>query len=222
MEESFPALVERIRTFHKEFAKQKFPYMGSLTELVDAHNLVLRDPAIAQLLRNPTYVQGYCAFKAAVVAALAIKTVCETGIGLGISATSFVEGNPDIKYTGIDNLENDVVWGYPMSGFVASALNRRNVVPTFIIQDTREMKKLPGQYDLVHIDANHFREGCKHEVEMAWDSKSEYILVDDTHYTAVMAGTMDALFDKDRYSIQDWTHFPETWSGNILIRRRNL
>lgn len=223
--EDFANAINRIRTRYESPVQHDYPFLSELVELSKKLDWAKYDPAILSFLENSDHRVGYCDFKSAIINALQIKSVCEIGIGLGISALTFAAANPAIKYTGIDNGENAVIYKHPLIQMVAKGLEGYGVNPEIYVLNSQEMSQLPHpvKFDLVYVDGDHSRQGCKHDVVMAWDSGSEWILVDDTHNTAVAAGVFDALFHVynerlGRGGFIEWTAFPDTWTGNILIR----
>jgi hypothetical protein len=75
-------------------------------------------------------------------------------------------------------------------------------------------------YDLVHIDGDHSREACAHDVEIAWNAlrPEGWLLIDDAKDSAVVAGTFDAM-RKVWPSELRWAYLEDTLTGNILIRK---
>jgi predicted O-methyltransferase YrrM len=225
--EDFGHLVSKINHMYDFYMErdhtEKFPFMADLIKISKELNWAEKDPAILSFLENPDHMRGYCCFKAAIISALSIKSVCEIGVGLGISALSFLTANPTIRYVGIENGDNDKVYDFPLTKRAEKEIQKVNPSAQVLVEDSQLMKILPWpcRYDLVYVDGNHSREGCRHDVETAWNSGSEWILVDDTHHPAVAAGFMDAIYICQSTSYFEWTHFPNTWTGNILMRRRH-
>lgn len=155
--------------------------------------------------------QGYAAFKYAVASVLQPRRIVEIGVGLGVGARAFLEACPSAQYIGYDN-EQDV------PGSIEKAKNTLALFNADIIKisDSRELTTLP-ECDLVHVDGCHLYDWAYHDTLLALCA-APWVLVDDSRDSQVAAGAMMAAFTW-RPGDLEWTHFEDTWTGNILFCR---
>lgn len=165
----------------------------------------------------------YACFKYAVASVLQPKSICEIGVGSGIAARAFLSGSQVCDYLGIDNGHDEEEMKYPFSQHVKElllSLTSHSGLVSFGKVDSQTLCALrPGlSYDFIHVDASHeFKSAC-HDLELAWDSKAKWILVDDCRDTTVASAVLTTLAYKQPGSIE-WAYFEDTWTGNILINR---
>lgn len=159
----------------------------------------------------------YVAIKYAISYVLKPKRICEIGVYSGISALCFLGASPKADYVGIDNLSGRMA--ADMVPKTQETLDRLGYKNDIIITNSQEMKELPGTFDLIHVDGDHSLDGTLHDVTMAWKALRPrgYLLVDNGHDRNVIAGTFDALWERNG-SLLQWAYF-EHAVGNILIRR---
>jgi len=163
------------------------------------------------------YRDEYACFKYTVALALKPRSIVEVGVRGGVSALSFLSACPDALYTGFDNNRDAREQGIDFTSHVRGWFTRLDVRADLRIEDSQLLDRFPYA-DLVHIDGDHSFEGVRHDVVAAWRSGAPWILCDDADDCAVVAGIFYALkFDLDRGSAE-WCYFPQTWTGNILIR----
>lgn len=152
----------------------------------------------------------YARFKRAIVEVLRPKTVYEVGVGWGVSANAFYDGDPSIEFFGIDNGE--------------MGIEPHKVLPLaagYVIQDTSELNyfSMPSgkPIDLLHIDGGHGLEHKAEDIVRALRSKPEWILVDDIRNVMVAAGTFAGLYIAHDCPDIHMLYFENSHTGNLLI-----
>jgi hypothetical protein len=167
-------------------------------------------------LLTEEYRVGYACFKYAVAEVIQPKVIVEIGIGAGTAALAFMHGAPGM-YIGIDDNSKCRIDGWDFTGFVESWMKMLNFNHRFIIEDTKKMSSLPHG-DLVHVDGDHSFASAYNDVRLAIKSEAPWILVDDCRDRAIMAATFAYLNDSG--TDYDWSYFEDTWTGNLLLRRK--
>lgn len=173
-----------------------------------------------EVVWSEEYRKGYACFKREVAKVLRPESILEIGIGLGVSALAFLDGCPSAKYMGIDD-DSDYykkLFSAKPTQYISSVMFEKGYHNRKIISmDSTKMDRFPF-CELVHIDGDHKRETVRHDFTLAWESEARWILCDDTRDSEVVGGIFDSLsMDLKRGSI-DWAYFPDTWTGNILVR----
>lgn len=166
----------------------------------------------------------YACFKFAVASILQPKSICEIGVGSGIAARAFlaaIEKHSVCGYLGIDNGHDEEEMKYPFSRHVKDlllSLTQHSGRVDFEKADSQDLQVLLGHHDFVHIDGSHEFQHAFHDLELAWNSRAKWILVDDCRDTTVSSAVMSVLALRQPGSIE-WAYFEDTWTGNILINR---
>jgi hypothetical protein len=174
------------------------------------------DSLLAQAVKTEQYRIGYACFKREVARVLKPQSILEIGVGMGISGLAFLNGYPLASYLGIDN-DSDPSFPIKPSQYVIGKMNEQGYKSLITIADTQKLDVLPIS-DLVHVDGDHRKAAVRNDVALAWKSGAKWILCDDARDSEVVAGTFEALYeDLNRGSIE-WAYFPDTWTGNLLIR----
>ena len=161
--------------------------------------------------------KGYACFKYAVASILQPRFIVEIGIGPGIAALAFMHAVPGSLYIGIDNNQRSRDEGFDYTSFVESYMRRLGFNYNFIIEDSKNLTSLP-RADLVHVDGNHSFDYAYNDVKLAIKSEAPWILVDDCRDQAVIAATFACINDNN--GGYDWSYFEDTWTGNLLLRRK--
>lgn len=176
------------------------------------------DPSIpsSSAMMTEQYRVGYACFKREVARVLQPKSILEVGIGMGTSAMAFLDGCPTATYVGLDNNSGEDFLVKP-SDYVSGLLSSGKFKNRIQIGNSQEMSEFP-HCDLVHVDGDHSRQGVRHDVTLAWRSEAKWILCDDARDAGVVGGIFDAIHGYLRRGNVDWAYFPDTWTGNILIR----
>lgn len=165
---------------------------------------------------------GYAAIKWAVSKVLQPKAICEIGVGGGLAALAMLDACPTAAYVGIDSCRYEDDLAVPLLGHVEEQFIALKRHARILRQDSKSLKKLPGEFDLVHVDGDHSFEYARHDLAMAFASGVPWILVDDARDNQVVAGIFTALFAL-RPGSTEWAMFEDTWTGSILIYTgRNL
>jgi hypothetical protein len=110
---------------------------------------------------------------------IAPRSICEIGVRAGYSAFAFLSAAPQAEYLGldIDGTDHGGERGFfdyargVLAGFRA----------TLTRADTQQLDRLPGRYDLVHVDGDHTQAGCRHDLELACRA-APHVLVDDCDF----------------------------------------
>lgn len=162
----------------------------------------------------------YAAFKYTVALVLQPKTIVEIGVRGGISALSFLSACPNARFTGIDNGRDAKAYGIDYDTLVRNHFMSLDARAAVLNADSQAMDRFDS-CDLCHIDGDHTFAGVRHDIVAAWRGGARWILCDDTNDSANAAGIFTALsVDLNRGSVA-WASFPDTWTGNILIRTDN-
>lgn len=162
---------------------------------------------------------GYACFKYSVAKIIGPKRICEIGVGAGVSALAFLHACPSAHYVGIDNGSKDWIDGFDYLEYVSSLIKELKFSFEIVVADSQKLEELPGKFDLVHIDGDHSSDGVAHDLEIAWNSGSPWILLDDCRAVEVVAG-FGAGMRRKWSGIFDWAYFEDTWTGSILIHRK--
>lgn len=174
---------------------------------------------------EPTDVtRSYYESKYAVVARIAPDSICEIGVRAGYSAFTFLSAIPTAQYLGIDN----GVCGPQYLDHARSLLSGSAV--QLVQKDTQKLLELPTAsfgrpFTFVHIDGDHSRAGCLHDIELAANSGAHYILVDDFDCPAddagvahVRSGCRDFLLSiKGKHWLASYV--PNVLVGSLLLER---
>jgi hypothetical protein len=167
-------------------------------------------------LTSEQYRVGYACFKRAVASILKPEVIVEIGVGLGVSALAFMDGCPTAFYQGIDD-DTDSSFPVRPTQFVSDQLAERKYKNQIVVANSQKLNRLPD-CDFVHVDGCHNRAAVRHDFAIAWRSGPKWILCDDARDSEVAGGIFDALHqDLNRGSVE-WAYFPDTWTGNILVR----
>lgn len=164
------------------------------------------------------FVNGYMRVKNGIAAVLQPKFICEIGVASGIAAMAFMTACPKARYFGIDNRFEEEMRGVNLVDHAMELLKPFDAC--FLDEDSQLISDLYTTYDLIHIDGDHSREACAHDVEIAWNALTPdgWLLIDDAKDSAVVAGTFDAM-RKVWPSELRWAYLEDTLTGNILIRK---
>ena len=151
------------------------------------------------------------------------KVIAEIGVRAGYSAWTFLQACPNAKYFGYD-ANNGTHGGQGGEDGKFSAWAKK-ILADYDIRladvDTQKVNDLPiGGVDLFHVDGDHTFNGVMHDLDLAFDSISEYglILIDDiTYIDSVRAGVYEWIRDhRDKVS----NEFVESLRGEMLIRKK--
>ena len=196
------AAAERIRA---EYPTSPYDHRAALP--------VYADP----LLHTEEFRVGYACFKRAVAAAISPERITEIGVGLGISALAFLDACPTAAYLGIDNDHDYEAHVFPVrpTDFVRAQLASCNYRFDILASNSQRMTELPFA-DLVHIDGCHDYFATIHDMLLAWDSGTPWILIDDCRDSTVAAAVLWVVHQKRPGSFE-WTYFEDTYTGSILI-----
>jgi len=181
--------------------------------------LVEEDEPDYELKMSYDFLFGYMRVKNGIAGGIMPRRICEIGVSSGISAMAFLDACPKAYYLGIDNRFEEEMRGVSLVDHAIELLKPYNA--QVLITDSQKLTELPeGNFDLVHVDGDHSREACCHDVVLAWNALSAdgWILVDDAKDSAVCAGTFDAIRKVWPAEIR-WAYLEDTFTGNILIRK---
>lgn len=175
-------------------------------------------PADADIAAKLTeeFRAGYAAIKWAVSKVIQPKAICEIGVGGGLAALAMLDACPTAAYVGIDSCRYEDDLAVPLLGHVEEQFIKLKRHGRILRQDSKSLKKLPGEFDLVHVDGDHSFEYARHDLAMAFASGVPWILVDDARDNQVVAGIFTALYAL-RPGSTEWAMFEDTWTGSILI-----
>jgi predicted O-methyltransferase YrrM len=183
------------------------------------HLLIESEEPDYELKMSEAFVYGYMHVKHGVANILRPKSICEVGVSSGISALAFLTACPHARYVGIDNRYEEEMRGVRLVDRAMELLEP--FAASFLIEDSQTLHSLPqGPYDLIHIDGDHKRECCCHDVMLAWNALTPegWLLIDAARDSAVAAGTFDAMRCVWPADLR-WAYLDDTLTGNILIRK---
>ena len=163
--------------------------------------------------------QGYVNTKYSVAMHLQPKRICEIGVYSGIAALSFLAASPKAEYLGFDSLLEETNRKIVVVQKAKETMRSLGYKAEVIVEDSQMMTHLPGQFDFVHVDGDHSREGAKHDVLMAWEALTPngHILIDNGHDMGVAAGVFDAMYFLVYHKqLVEWRYFEDS-VGSILI-----
>ena len=171
------------------------------------------------------YANSYSRFKYAVARVLQPKSILEIGVRCGLAALAFLDACPNAEYYGIDSSDGELVQ------IGLKAIREKNPSAHFTHKDSQQIDSF-SEVDLIHIDGCHEHPSVAHDVILAIQSRSPWILCDDANDSKVMAGIFQALTvfplretartpEGAIFSSMPvcyWRHFSEAGTGNLLIR----
>ena len=127
-----------------------------------------------------------------------------------------LDAAPDAAYVGIDSCRYEDDFGVPLLGHVEEQFAKLGRRGRILRQDSKTLKELPGEFDLVHVDGDHSYAVCRHDVDLALRGGVPWILVDDARDNQVCAAVFAALLAW-RPGRTEWAMFEDSWTGSILI-----
>jgi len=166
------------------------------------------------------YRIGYSCFKRSVASVLQPQTILEIGVGIGTAAMAFLDACPEACYLGYDNdCEYGVTFVVKPSEYVSSILKKAGYNGHVEIVDSQSLERFPC-VDLLHVDGCHRYDQAYHDIKLAWESSSKWILIDDCRDSTVAAAAM-AVLRQCHAGSTEWAYFEDTLTGNILIPREH-
>jgi hypothetical protein len=153
--------------------------------------------------------------------------IVEIGVRYGYSAFSFLSAYPDANYLGIDMIngghggirEKDT---FPRVREVLKK-NFPDANITLTHKNTFELDEIDGEFDFCHVDGNHRRANCFHDLEICFAAckSGGTILIDDYSYIeGVKLGVHDFI---DEVALSEDKEFgkitiiPEGIRGNVIF-----
>ena len=106
------------------------------------------------------------------------RRICEIGVRAGYSAFMFLRACPDAFLLGIDNDSNTHGGVAGLVNHARELLHKENRDFALLLYDSQRLDRLPGAFDLVHVDGDHSYQGTFHDLRLGWMS-SPAVLVDD-------------------------------------------
>ncbi len=185
--------------------------------------MILRDELlkrwwIADPFRPSDDALHYYEIKHQIVARLQPKSICEIGVRAGYGAYAFMSAVPhDTPFLGIDVGTHQAVDENEAS---MCARNAETIIKEFpgagmLWRNSHSLKRIPGNYEFVHVDADHTYQGCGHDLYLAAKT-AKWILVDDFDVgPEVRAACRDFLLA----SAGEWMaeYIPDGFRGNLLL-----
>jgi hypothetical protein len=157
---------------------------------------------------------GYAAFKHCVARVLQPRTICEIGIGSGVAAFAFLAACPQAHYIAIDDGSKDKEESGTALPHIRQIMAEKGYSHEIIIKDSMKLPAAP-KVDLFHVDGAHDYEHALNDTRLAFESGSEWILVDDARDPTVASAAMLAAFSAR--VMFHWAYFEDSWTGSILF-----
>lgn len=169
-------------------------------------------------IQTEQFRRGYAAFKHTVAKVLQPRTICEIGIGSGVAARAFLAAAPTAHYTGIDDGSKNLEENCGVTDHTRKLLVARGYSHSLLFSDSLKLTKSQvPKVDLFHVDGAHDLEHANNDTKLAFESGSEWILIDDARDPTVAGAAMAAAYMAR--IMFEWTYFEDTWTGSILIHR---
>lgn len=173
------------------------------------------DKSVA-FIQTEQFRRGYAAFKHSVAKVLQPRTICEIGIGSGVAALAFLAGAPAASYLGLDDGSKDAEESGLAMPHVRRMMDSQGYKYEIRIGDSMKLASVP-KADLFHVDGAHDYEHALNDTRVAFESGSEWILVDDARDPTVASAAMLAAFGS--HAMFEWAYFEDSWTGSILFYR---
>lgn len=171
---------------------------------------------LVPFIQTEEFRRGYAAFKHCVAKVIQPRTICEIGVGSGVAALAFLSASPGAFYTGIDDGSKNAEEDGLALPHVRAQIKQLGHEYEIMIRDSMKLPSAP-KADLFHVDGAHNYENALNDTRLAFESGSEWILVDDTRDPTVACAAMMAAFGAR--VMFEWTYFEDSWTGSILFRR---
>lgn len=126
------------------------------------------------------------------------RSICEIGVRAGYSAYAFIVGSGRVEtYVGYD-VDDRAMYGGPWLWWAEKLLDGFHGLEWEILEEdsqaltTLARNGVETQYDLIHVDGDHTREGCLHDMELAWPwvAPGGVMVVDDATSAEGPAGAV--------------------------------
>lgn len=178
--------------------------------------------ATADAKRIRQYI-NYYRIKYSIVSALQPSVIVEIGVRAGYSAWAFMQACPKAVYVGFD-ASNGKHGGQGPKSYMPWA---RKLLTELGVDfrlydgfDTQKVDSLPETGDFYHVDGDHSRAGCWHDMTMCFEAlpSGGHLLVDDYSYLKSVSAAVDAWLanNKDRVFVV----YIESLRGEVLIRKK--
>lgn len=130
-----------------------------------------------------------------------VKSVVEIGVRAGYSAYAMLSANPTMKYVGYD-IDSDNEYGFHSGAFQFASAMLKSEFPKadlqFFVQDSQKLTKIPGNFDLAHVDGDHSFGGCTHDLWIC-SKAAKILLVDDYDFVPEVRDAVDRFVEAHRF-----------------------
>jgi predicted O-methyltransferase YrrM len=156
-------------------------------------------------------------WKFAIAKFLQPKSVLEIGVRYGYSLASFIMGSDAIEQ--VEGWDSEI-YVIGSNAVAMLAIQQLPKTPKTVLRkiDSSQVKSIPRQFDLIHVDSSHNYEPCLHDLRMCLGSTNA-ILVDDT---LTCPDDMRAVKDfcaENEGSIRALIHIPSHVGESLIIFR---
>ena len=156
-----------------------------------------------------------------------VTSIVEIGVRYGYSAYSFLRANPSASFVGIDVINGGhggAMEGIDTFTYVSKMLGKNfpNAKIELIHQNSQKMTEIQGAYDFCHIDGNHRKVCCIHDMSICFSAidSGGVILVDDYKYIKSVKLAVDEFIEDRASEISNVDIRDSGFRGNAIIVKR--
>ena len=151
------------------------------------------------------------------------KRIIEMGTCAGASADAYLSAAPNAQYTGIDifgvNTRHDDQSPWDPYEVAQRLFESRGFKDYQLIKtDLRQLSSLPGEADLVVVDAAHDFDNAYADLQLALTARPNFIFVDDADDVNGAKPAIDQFLLQDINGLVDYTLHINYMGGGLIIK----